>query len=92
LPDLVGPSTNQPLADAEVYFFDNLNSPKSKRMVRTKADGKFSFVANSDSGEAAVAVNAKGFAPRYEAFFLDPALKPFDCLERGLDGESENHR
>ncbi len=47
-------------------------------MVRTKADGKFSFVANSDSGEAAVAVIAKGFAPRYEAFFLDPALKPFD--------------
>lgn len=71
-------NTNQPLANAEVYFFDNLNLPKTKRLVRTKADGRFSFVANSDSGEAAVAVIAKGFAPRYEAFFLEPALKPFE--------------
>ena len=45
-------NTNQPLASAEVYFFDNLNSSKTKRVVRTKADGHFSFVANSDSGEA----------------------------------------
>src|SRR5438477_2567886 len=53
-------NTNQPLANAEVYFFDNLNSSKTKRVIRTKADGHFSFVANSDSGEAAVAVIAKG--------------------------------
>src|SRR6185503_8006353 len=54
---------SQPIANAEVYFFDNLNQPKSKRMVRTGADGRFSFVSTIDSGEVALAVLAKGFAP-----------------------------
>jgi len=70
--------TNKPLANAEVHFFENLNSPKTKRVLRTKADGRFSFVATTDTGEAAVAVLANGFAPRYEVFFLEAGAKPME--------------
>jgi len=78
LPDLVGPSTNQPLADAEVYFFDNLNSPKSKRMVRTKLTGNFSFVATRIGRSSRGRERQRLLRRATRPFFLDPALKPFD--------------
>ncbi len=78
-----GDAATKPLANAEVYFFENLNSPKSKRMMRTRADGRFSFVATAETGEAALAAVANGFAPRYEAFFLDSSIKPFDLALNG---------
>jgi len=70
--------TNSPIANAEVYFFENLNSPKNRRLARTGKDGRFSFVATAETGEAALAAVANGFAPRYEAFFLETAAKPFE--------------
>jgi len=69
---------NQPVANAEVFFIETVGSAKPRRSIRTGADGKYKFVATAESGEAAVAVIARGFAPRYEAFFLDNNLKPVD--------------
>lgn len=75
---IVKDNAGKAVANAQVYFFENLNVAKTKRMMRTRDDGRFSFVATAETGEAAVAAVANGFAGRYDAFFLEPSLKAFD--------------
>jgi peroxiredoxin len=70
-----------PVPKAELFVFDNANNPETRRTLRTDDQGRFSFFTPTP-GDGAIAVLAKGRAPKFQPVSFEPGMPPVDLAMR----------
>jgi peroxiredoxin len=64
-----------PVAKAELIVFDDANNPETRNTLRTDDQGHFSFFMPTPS-DGAIAILAKGHAPKFQPVPFEPSMPP----------------